>query len=112
MLDSKAKKLLKLVIKKCNGDTGKCVEISAEELSITIDTLNSLCHSLYQEGYFSSAFYCYGPKDPAEIYLSYKGLTVFKELRKKILWYWLPVALNTVLSVAAIIISIIALNKG
>lgn len=112
MLDSKAKKLLKLVIKKCNGDTGKCIEISAEELSTTIDTLNSLCLSLYKEGYFSSLVYCYGPTEPAEIYLSYKGLTVFKELRKKILWYWLPVAFDTVLSVAAIIISIIALNKG
>jgi hypothetical protein len=69
--------------------------------------------SLYDKGFIQYKEYenVIGVLKPTsdELIITEKGATFLQYLNEKICWYWIPVITSSLLSIAAIIISIIAL---
>ncbi len=66
---------------------------------------------LYENGYIEMTV-CDKPGDYfAQPYLTEKGKARIYEQKRKFIEVWLPVAISTLLSIAALVISIIALLK-
>lgn len=66
---------------------------------------------LYEKGYIEMTVYDKPDDYFAQPYLTEKGKARLYEEKRKFIEVWLPVAISSLLSVAALIISIIALLK-
>ena len=104
MLNKTAEKVLKVIIKKSNGNLEDLISISQKDFNdkkITNNILNSMCQQLKDEGYVGSCYSGCDETDDIDLILKYEGYSYFDNKKTKYFW-----------KLAPIIISLIALLKS
>ncbi|MBR3591626.1 MAG: hypothetical protein IKL46_02110 [Clostridia bacterium] len=104
MLDKKAEKILKRIIKKVDGDFNKAIEISHKDFknaNFTNKFIYSVCTQLHKDGYLSSAYVSHCERDCVVAYLSYNGYSYFETKHKETMLLllknvWLPIIVSLV----------------
>lgn len=110
MLDKRAEKILKCIIKKVDSNFNEAIEISHKDFknaNFTNSFINSVCIQLRKEGYLSSAYANYSESDCVVAYLSYNGYTYFETKRKETMLLllknvWLPITVSVVTTLIVI----------
>lgn len=114
MLNKSAEKVLKCIIKKSNGNLEELISISHKDFkdkAITSGLINSICRQLHKEGYISNAYLSCGDDETIDVYLSHNGFSYFDNKKTKNFRFWIPIIITNLISLAALIIAILAYLK-
>ena len=119
LLDKASKKVLNYVINlyKDNGGAinsslkGQITFMDHDINALGFDShaLSLICENLKNKGYFSQV--TISLDEYITVWISHNALTYCEYEKQKLFFYWFPIIIDAVLSVTAIIISIIALNN-
>ena len=78
MLDKQSEKVLKHIISKYDGNAENDIDIIPSEIKMGYTELNSLCHSLYQQGFLTTYWRSTLNNTPAKVRLTHQGLHYFE----------------------------------
>ena len=114
MLNKNAKKVLKCIIKKSDGNFDELIDISHNDFEsekFSNSLIDSICSQLKNEGYIGYLHSSCDEDDYISLMLKHEGYSYFENKRTQNFITWTPIIISNIIAFAALIISIIALLK-
>lgn len=114
MLNKNAEKVLTCIIKKTGDNLEKEVHISHRDFKdkkITNKHINSICHELMRKGYIYSFYESVSENDNTRVTIKHEGYSYFDNKKTKRFHFWIPLIISNAISIAALIVAILAYIK-